>query len=79
MDDDKFTAFLEGETPDGRLMGRTRNGEREHRPGVDLPFSASKTASVAALVLGDTRVVEAHDKAVRAAMSVVEDRFISTR
>ena len=79
VDDDKFTAFLEGETPDGRLMGRIRDGEREHRPGVDLTFSASKTASIAALVLGDTRVVEAHDKAVRAAMSVVEDRFVSTR
>ena len=79
VDDETFTAFLEGHAPDGRLMGRIRGGEREHRPGGDLTFSASKTASMAGLVLGDMRVIEAHDKAVRAAMSVVEERFVPTR
>ncbi|WP_158972292.1 MobF family relaxase [Chachezhania sediminis] len=79
VDDARFTAFLEGQAPDGRMMGKYEEGERKHFVGTDLTFSASKTASVAALVLGDTRIIEAHDRAVRLAMSVVEERFVTTR
>ena len=79
VDDKRFAELLDGQAPDGKLMGRYVDGERQHRPGLDLTFSASKTASIAALVVGDTRVIEAHDKAVRAAMEVVEERFAKTR
>ena len=79
VDDQRFAELLEGQAPDGKLMGRYVDGERQHRPGLDLTFSASKSASIAALVVGDTRVIEAHDKAVRAAMEVVEERFAKTR
>ena len=54
-------------------------GERQHRPGLDLTFSASKSASIAALVIGDDRITKAHDEAVKAAMTVVEERFAKTR
>ncbi len=79
VDDARFAELLDGQTPDGRLMGRYVDGERQHRSGLDLTFSASKSASIAALVLGDDRITWAHDKAVRAAMQVVEQRFITTR
>lgn len=79
VDDKQFAQLLDGQAPDGKLMGRYVDGERQHRPGLDLTFSASKSASVAALVIGDGRIVEAHDAAVRTAMSVVEERFIKTR
>lgn len=79
VDDRHFAQLLDGEAPDGKLMGRYADGERQHRPGLDLTFSASKSASVAALVIGDKRIIEAHDAAVRAAMTVVEERFIKTR
>lgn len=79
VDDRHFAQLLDGEAPDGKLMGRYVDGERQHRPGLDLTFSASKSASVAALVIGDKRITEAHDAAVRAAMTVVEERFIKTR
>lgn len=79
VDDTQFSRLLDGEAPDGKLMGRYVDGERQHRPGLDLTFSASKSVSVAALVIGDDRIIEAHDAAVRAAMTVVEERFIKTR
>lgn len=79
VDDAHFARLLDGQAPDGKKMGRYVDGERQHRPGLDLTFSASKSASVAALVIGDTRILKAHDAAVRAAMAVVEERFIKTR
>ncbi|WP_170432918.1 MobF family relaxase [Ruegeria arenilitoris] len=79
VDEEKFAAFLEGRAPGGKLMGRYVDGERQHRPGLDLTFSASKSASVAALVIGDERISIAHDEAVRATMEIVEARFIKTR
>lgn len=79
VDDKQFAELLDGQAPDGKEMGRYVDGERQHRPGLDLTFSASKSASVAALVVGDDRIVKAHDNAVRAAMEVVEERFIKTR
>lgn len=79
VDDQRFAEFLDGQAPDGKQMGRFVDGERQHRPGLDITFSASKSASVAALVIGDARIVDAHDAAVRKAMEVVEERFIKTR
>lgn len=79
VDDAKFAQLLDGQAPDGRLMGRTVSGERQHRPGIDLTFSASKTVSIMALVAGDERVIQAHDNAVTAAMEYVENKLVGTR
>ena len=63
----RFEEVLSGWVPgtDTRL-GRMREGEHEHRPGWDLTFSAPKSVSLEALVIGDRRVIRAHDEAVRA-------------
>ena len=77
-----FRAVLDGEVPDGsgRRLGRLdRDGNRIHRPGRDLTFSAPKSVSLAALVGGDGRVVDAHDRAVGRALGWVEKNVAETR
>ena len=82
VDPDTFRAVLEGEVPDGsgRRLGRPMgNGELHHRPGRDLTFSAPKSVSLAALVGGDGRIVEAHDRAVGRALGWFERNAAETR
>ena len=82
VDPDTFRAVLEGHVPDGsgtRLGRRGKDGEVEHRPGRDLTFSAPKSVSIAALVGGDDRIVDAHDRAVAATLAWVEGNAAETR
>ena len=82
VDPDTFKAVLEGEVPDGsgrRLGRKTRDGEIHHRPGRDLTFSAPKSVSLAALVGGDARIVDAHDRAVTRALGWFERNAAETR
>ncbi len=82
VDPDTFKAVLEGEVPDGsgrRLGKRGKDGEIHHRPGRDLTFSAPKSVSLAALVGGDARIVEAHDRAVGRALGWFEKNAAETR
>ena len=82
VDADTFRAVLEGKVPDGsgtRLGRRGKDGEITHRPGRDLTFSAPKSVSLAALIGGDRRIVEAHDRAVAAALDWVERNAAETR
>ena len=82
VDADAFRAVLEGKVPDGtdtRLGRRGRDGEIAHRPGRDLTFSAPKSVSVAALVGGDARIVDAHDRAVKATLGWIEANAAETR
>ena len=74
--------MLEGKVPDGsgtELGRRGKDGEILHRPGRDLTFSAPKSVSIAALVGGDRRIVEAHDRAVAATLAWVERNAAETR
>ena len=76
----RFEELLSGEVPDrGIRLGRMREGEREHRPGWDLTFSAPKSVSLEALVVGDRRVIRAHDEAVRATLDWIEAELLETR
>ncbi len=82
VDPDTFRAVLEGEVPDGsgkRLGRRMGDGEIHHRPGRDLTFSAPKSVSLAALVGGDARIVEAHDRAAGRALDWFERNGAETR
>ena len=82
VDPDTFRAVLEGKVPDGsgtELGRRGRDGERLHRPGRDLTLSAPKSVSLAALVGGDARVVEAHDRAVARTLDWFERNVAETR
>ncbi len=82
VDADTFRQVLEGRVPDGsetRLGKRGKDGEITHRPGRDLTFSAPKSVSLAALVGGDRRIVEVHDKAVAATLAWIEKNAAETR
>ena len=82
VEGETFRAVLEGHVPDGsgRRLGRAgRDGTVAHRPGRDLTLSAPKSVSLAALVGGDARVVDAHDRAVRRTLDWVERNAAETR
>ena len=82
VDADAFRAVLEGKVPDGsgtELGKRGKDGKIIHRPGRDLTFSVPKSVSLAALVGGDRRIVEVHDRAVAAALDWVERNAAETR
>lgn len=74
-----FQHILDGNTPDGRRLGRMVDGEWKHRAGVDLTFSAPKSVSVMAFVAGDERLIEAHERAVRSVLDHVEGCVLETR
>ena len=80
----RFEAVLAGYVPGTELrLGRLRDGEHQHRPGVDVTFSAPKSVSLEALVYAPpktrARVVRAHDEAVRATLGFIELELLQTR
>ena len=88
VDPERFRAVLEGEVPrigsgagsGGRRLGRKEiDGSVTHRPGRDVTLSAPKSVSLMAMVGGDERIVEAHDKAVMATLGWIEKNAIETR
>ena len=82
VDPDAFKEILEGRVPDGtgQRLGRKQNdGTLAHRPGRDVTLSAPKSVSLAALIGGDGRIVDAHDKAVERTLAWVEKHVVQTR
>ena len=80
----RFEDVLAGYVPGTDLrLGRLRDGEHQHRPGVDVTFSAPKSVSLEALVYAPgrtgARVVKAHDEAVRATLGFIETELLQTR
>ena len=80
----RFEALLAGYVPGTDLrLGRLRDGEHQHRPGMDVTFSAPKSVSLEALVYAPpktgARVVRAHDEAVRATLGFIETELLQTR
>ena len=76
----RFESVLSGYVPGTDLrLGRMREGQHEHRPGWDITLSAPKSVSLEALVMGDRRVIRAHDEAVRATLDFVEAELLQTR
>lgn len=79
VDPETFAAMLEGKLTDGTLIGTTRHGAREHKLGWDMTFSAPKSVSTLGLVAGDRRLLDAHDRAVIAALDYAERHVSVTR
>ena len=74
-----YDAIYKGHLSNGTKLGRMKDGEWKHHPGWDLTFSAPKSVSVMAEVIGDRRLIDAHDKAVQEALSWVEAEHAVTR
>ena len=76
----RFEQVLAGYVPRTRIrLGRMRDGEHQHRPGLDITLSAPKSVSLEGLVFGERRVVRAHDEAVRATLDWIESDLLQTR
>lgn len=71
-----FERVLAGKLPDGSELTATRG---EHRPGIDLTFSVSKSVSLVALLGGDLRVVEALRQSVAATLGWAEKNLAQAR
>jgi len=70
---DHFAQLLEGRNPSGReVLVAHREGLAERRAGWDVTVSPHKSVSLTALVGGDSRLLEAHDRAVSKALSELE-------
>ncbi len=78
VDRDAFRALLDGQV-EGRQLGTPRDGKIDHRPGWDVTLSAPKSVSVMAQVAGDRRLIGAHGKAVKAALTHIESHMAATR
>lgn len=75
---EQLREILAGRLPDGSSLERMENGKNTHRQGHDLTFSAPKSVSVLAVILGDERMIAAHNAAVTTALKETET-LASTR
>ena len=70
---EEFTRLLAGRDPSGRrVLVARREGKDERRAGWDVTISPHKSVSLQALVGGDGRLLEAHDRAVSKTVSELE-------
>jgi conjugative relaxase-like TrwC/TraI family protein len=76
VDPSQFEDCLKGHLPNGATIA---NNAGEHRPGLDLTFSAPKSVSLLALLGKDERIDPAHLSAVKATMAWVEQRLAEAR
>lgn len=71
-----FKNLLDGNLPDGSMIQVNGTG---HRGGSDLTFSAPKSVSLQALVGGDLRLIDAHDRAVKRTLNYAETLVLYRR
>ncbi|WP_050453525.1 MobF family relaxase [Candidatus Burkholderia verschuerenii] len=80
IDAERFKELLAGQVALGIRVSRgSTRGDAKERIGLDLTFSAPKSVSMQALVAGDARVIEAHDRAVTAAVKAAEEKALARR
>ena len=71
-----LAAVLGGDLPGAPQTAWPQDGT--HRLGWDFTFNAPKSVSVAALIGGDQRLIEAHERAAKAGFEFLE-RFVAVR
>ena len=77
---DAFEKIMDGQVFGTDItLGRTRDGKREHRPGVDITFSAPKSVSIEALIFDQKDIVKCHDAAVRSSLELIQETALTTR
>jgi conjugative relaxase-like TrwC/TraI family protein len=74
-----FEKILEGTGRSGEPLSARKVDLETRRAATDFTFSAPKSVSIAALVQGDMRVIDAHDQAVRSVLTVMEEQYARTR
>jgi len=74
VDPKLFRDLLAGKVGDQQLGRHRADGEIQHHPGWDFAVNAPKSVSIMALVAGDERVLAAHEGAVTAVISYLEEQ-----
>ncbi len=74
-----FENLINGRDPQGNQLIAGGGENHEHRAGVDLTFSAPKSVSIAAEILGDERIRDAHAAAVQKTLEYVEQHYAQAR
>lgn len=77
-----FANILSGNNTKGKQIvadGVNKDGEKEHRAAVDIPFTAPKSVSILALHGDDKRLIEAHEQAVKETIFFIENKFLYCR
>ena len=73
-----WLSAINGMHPDtGEQLVGGGGKNHEHSAGIDLAFNAPKSVSI--LAMGDERVIEAHQNAVREVMQVIQDNYMGYR
>ncbi|WP_263588826.1 MobF family relaxase [Sphingopyxis sp. GC21] len=73
VDPATFKELLAGKIGDQQLGRRRKDGTIQHHPGWDFAISAPKSVSIMALVLGDERIIAAHERAVTSTIAYLEE------
>lgn len=73
VDPELFRSLLAGKVAQQQLGRYGKEGKVRHHPGWDFAVSAPKSVSVMALVADDERIVAAHEQAVGAAITYLEE------
>jgi conjugative relaxase-like TrwC/TraI family protein len=76
VEEQAFVDVLDGKLPNGSEI---TSGRGEHRAGLDLTFSASKSVSLLAILGGDKRIEAAMRDSVKATLGWVEANLIEAR
>ena len=74
-----FQALITGVDPKGRFEIQDGGKENKHTAGLDMTLSASKSVSIAALVLNDPRIADAIQKANDKTMAYYEKHYTYVR
>ena len=79
---DDFKKIIYGQSPDNSFNLRQRQmkaGSQKERLFHDFCFSPNKSISIAALALGKTDLIEAHNEAIEEVSKYIEKRFAAYR
>ena len=76
---ESFENVLSGKIKDGVHLGRMTQDGLKHHPGQEITFTAPKSFSIMALVAGDKRLLEAHEKAVSETLEYMNRHLIYSR
>lgn len=79
VDPDVFQALLTGKINDQTQLGRVTQAGIQHRPGWDFTFSAPKSISILSEIYGVDLLREAHESAVKDALTHSEKHFSRAR
>jgi conjugative relaxase-like TrwC/TraI family protein len=74
VDARQFRDLLAGNVGDQQLGRHRADGQIQHHPGWDFAVNAPKSVSIMALVAADERVLAAHEHAVTAAITYLEEQ-----